>query len=169
MTMRLNDAFPSQYIKADADVPEEGNLIVTIRSIEMRTLGQGKDAEQKPVASFDEIDKEWVINKTNFLTIAKALGSDDTDDWIGRRVALYSADVNFGSEQVRGIRVRPKAPTPAPAASRPAPRVAAGTAARTAPVNPDADPVEDDIPFRQPMCNSVMEWEEDPFGRRGLR
>jgi hypothetical protein len=163
--MRLNDAFPSKYLKADHDVPEEGQLVVTIRRVEIETLGQGKDAEDKPVVYFDETEKPLVLNRINFATIAKVLNSDDTDDWTGRRIALYSADVTFGKDQMRGIRVRSKAPAPAPA-KQPAPRVAAGTAARTAPVNTDADPVDDeDVPFACPVFPTVQEWEESPFRR----
>jgi hypothetical protein len=130
--MRMNDVFPSNYLKADTEVPEEGEVAVTISSITMETLGQGKDSEEKPVIFFEEFEKGLVCNKTNWQMISRVCGSDDSDDWVGRRIALYSTDVQFGNEVTRGIRVRSKAPkasagkpttvaTPAPAtASQPA-------------------------------------------------
>jgi hypothetical protein len=169
--MRMNDVFPSNYLKADTEVPEEGEVAVTISSVTMETLGQGKDSEEKPVIFFEEFDKGLVCNKTNWQMISRVCGSDDSDDWVGRRIALYSTDVQFGNEVTRGIRVRSKAPKAS--AGKPAPAVATETAsasqpaqdrqgngggrpqrARNQPVtqaeadqNPDPD---DDIPFVRP-------------------
>jgi len=106
----MNDVYPSKYLAADSDVPEEGQLIVTFDRVEVETLGQGADAEDKPVAYFRETKKGLVINKTNWIQFAKILDSDDSDDWIGRKVALFSTDVSFGKEMKRGIRVSSKLP-----------------------------------------------------------
>jgi hypothetical protein len=119
-TMKIGDAFPSNYLKADEDVPEEGDLVVTVSRTEMATLGQGRDAKEKAVLFFKEVKKGLVLNKTNWQLIAKALGSDDTDDWEGRRIALYSTDVEFKGEFTRGIRVRAKEPKPANGKTKPA-------------------------------------------------
>jgi len=130
----MNDVYPSRYLAADADVPEEGQLIVTFEKIEIEELGQGADAEDKPVAYFKETKKGLVLNKTNWAQIAKVLNADDSDDWIGRKIALFSTDVSFGKEMKRGIRVSGKLPKgAAPKLSEPAPVGA-----------PDAD---DDTPF----------------------
>jgi hypothetical protein len=40
--MRLNDAFPSKWLKADEDVPAEGDLIVTITGAEVRRWGRAR-------------------------------------------------------------------------------------------------------------------------------
>lgn len=108
--MKMNDVYPSKYLAADSDVPEEGQLVVTIDEVKVERLGQGNDAEDKPVAYFKETKKGLVLNKTNWTQIAKVLGADDSDDWINRRIALFSTDVTFGSEMKRGIRVSGKAP-----------------------------------------------------------
>jgi hypothetical protein len=142
MTMRLNDAFPSKWLKADEDVPPEGDLIVTITGAEVETLGQGKDAEEKVVLKFRETGKGLVLNKTNWNTISKVLGSDDTDDWEGKRIALCSMDVQFSGEMVRAIRVRPRAPKP------PAPAPAKHALSRPAEPTTPAD--DSNIPFTIP-------------------
>lgn len=109
--MKFDDIYPSRYLKADTrEVPEEGTAVFTIDDVRVETLGQGKDAQKKPVLYFIETSKALVLNKTNFGLIARALGSDDTDYWTGRSIALYSADVQFGGEMTRGIRVVSKAP-----------------------------------------------------------
>jgi hypothetical protein len=111
--MRMNQAFPSAYLKADTDeVPEEGFTTLTIEEAKVERLGQGKDAEDKVVLYFRETRKGLVMNKTNWKTLTDLLGSDDTDDWEGRQIQLYSTDVQFGLETMRGIRIRSKLPKP---------------------------------------------------------
>jgi hypothetical protein len=110
--MKMNEAFPSKYLKADVDVPEDSDVVLVINDASMETLGQGKEAEEKVILYFNGTDKGLVLNKTNWGLIAKALGSDDTDDWTGKAISLYSTDVQFGNDFVRSIRVRPRAPKP---------------------------------------------------------
>lgn len=108
--MNINEAYPGKYLKADVDVPEDESLIVVIERVEMETVGQGDDADHKPVVYFKGMTKGLVLNKTNAHVIAKVLGSPDTDDWEGRKIALFSTDVQFGADMVRAIRVRSKSP-----------------------------------------------------------
>lgn len=104
--MNLDDAFPSKYMKA-SDLPEDGHLTFTIEKIEMQDIG--KEKQRKPVISFEESDKTFVCNKTNANSIAKVLGSRDTDQWIGKKIRLFRTEVEFGGEMVESIRVKTKA------------------------------------------------------------
>jgi hypothetical protein len=108
--MKMSEAFPSKYMKADVDVPETSDLIVTISHSTQERIGQGKEAEDKVILWFHESEKGLVLNKTNWGLIDKALNSDDTDQWTGKRIALFSTDVQFQSDFVRAIRVRPRPP-----------------------------------------------------------
>jgi hypothetical protein len=110
--MKFGEAFPSPYLKADLEIPEEGYLTVTIDGSNMETMGQGKDAENKVVLFFREFTKGLILNKTNWATISGLLGSDDSDDWEGRQIQLYSTDVDYQGKKTRGIRVRNKLPKP---------------------------------------------------------
>lgn len=112
--MNIDAAFPSKYIKS-SDLPEDGVAVpFTITSVETEEIG--KDKQIKPVIYFKGHDKGMVANKTNCNTIAKALGSRDTDDWVGKTILLYSTEVQFGDEMVESIRVKLKAGKAAPAA-----------------------------------------------------
>lgn len=111
--MRINDVFPSKYLKADE---LDGDLALTIRDVQIEKVGSGKDAEDKPVLYFEETDKGLACNKTNCKTISKLYG-DETDDWIGKRIALFATEVDFQGDQVLAIRVRMKAPGGRPAAA----------------------------------------------------
>ena len=68
----------------------------------------GQDREQKMVAYFRGKQKGLVLNKTNSHALASKFG-DDTDDWSGKSVQLYSEPVFFQGRKTDGLRLRPVA------------------------------------------------------------
>jgi hypothetical protein len=50
-----------------------------------------------------------VLNKTNNSTIIGLYGSE-TDDWIGKKIALFSQEVDFQGKQTMAIRIRMRTP-----------------------------------------------------------
>lgn len=108
--MKTGAMFPSKYLKA-MDV--EGDKTLVIASVEMHEFKtrEGSD-EIKPLVTFQGQEKGLILNKTNTKLIERALKSDDTDDWVGKPITLYSAEVEFGGDIVDSIRVRSKAPAP---------------------------------------------------------
>lgn len=109
--MKLTDAYPSKWLKAE-DL-EDGDMVVVINDVRFEefTDPKTKRPDNKPVIYFEGKDsKPMVLNKTNFKVIAQVLGSDDSDDWIGKRIALYATKVESFGEMTLGIRVRLKAP-----------------------------------------------------------
>ena len=50
--------------------------------------------------------KPMVCNKTNATVIERISGSDDTDKWIGKKVALFPDFVAFKGAAQEAIRVR---------------------------------------------------------------
>lgn len=109
--MKLDKMFESKYLKAsDIDEIADENTesaIVTIDRVEMADVA--KDEPQKPVVYFRNIEPGMVLNKTNATTIAGLLGND-TDDWIGRAISLFTTEVDYQGKQVMAIRVRMKLP-----------------------------------------------------------
>jgi hypothetical protein len=113
------DFFPSNYLSA-ADL-KGAERTVTIDRIETNTFENDGIKKTKPVIHFkDNGVKPIVCNKTNFLLIAAVCG-DDTKDWSGKQVCLYSDLVSFKGKVSEAVRVkRPAmapqaAPAPAPA------------------------------------------------------
>jgi hypothetical protein len=100
--MNIEQAFPSKYLRA-ADLPEETLTPFTIESVTIEEIG--RDKQKKPVIYFDGESKGFVANKTNCKTIAKVLGSAETDEWIGKSIKLYRTEVQFADEMVESIRV----------------------------------------------------------------
>jgi len=106
--MNIQTAFPSKWLKS-GDIPEDSDMLLTIARVEVETVGQGDEAEQKPVIYFDETEKGMVLNKTNADTISK-LHTPETDNWIGKRIALFATEVDFAGKQTLALRVRLRAP-----------------------------------------------------------
>jgi hypothetical protein len=99
--MKLHEVFPSAYLKA-ADVGSD-IMPVKIRRVVIEELGP--DRERKAVAYFDGETRGLVLNKTNSRMIAAICHSDETDNWIGHTIALYTEDVSFQGRTSPAIRV----------------------------------------------------------------
>ena len=80
-------------------------VVVTIQDAVEETVGQGRDAEQKPVLSFVGMEKALVLNTTNGNSIADALGWE-TQGWLGKQVELYPTTTDFSGKVVDCIRIR---------------------------------------------------------------
>jgi len=68
---------------------------------------EGAEPELRWCLSFEESDKPLVLNSTNIQLCESICGSDDTDDWIGKKIVLYAdPTVQYRGKVVGGIRVR---------------------------------------------------------------
>src|ERR1035437_5821503 len=89
------EMFPSKYLKAE-DFGEGEDRVVTIKDVRQEDFKSrdGKN-EMKFVLDFTR-EKGIVLNKTNAAILFKMLG-DDTDDWFGKSITLYTMEVDsFG-------------------------------------------------------------------------
>ncbi|NNF66359.1 MAG: hypothetical protein HKM98_02505 [Gammaproteobacteria bacterium] len=113
--MKVSDAFPSKYIKAD----DLGNtrVTVTVMAVTMEDIG---DKEFKPVMRFMAKDKGMVLNKTN-AGLCMAAWGDEMDLWQGKQLDLFAQPVMFQGKQVMGLAVAPILATNTPQASQMAP------------------------------------------------
>ena len=110
--MNITTSFPSKYLKA-ADL--QGRTVeVRIDRVVLESVGQGNDAEEKPVIYFQGKEKGIVLNKVNSSTISSAYG-DETDNWSGQPLSIYPDKTSFKGEIVDCLRVRVTAAEPAPA------------------------------------------------------
>lgn len=143
-----------------------GGALLTVKGVEQHNVAmQGAEPDHKWCMTFTETDKPLVLNGTNLAILTQILGSDDTDDWHGKSVVLYTdPNVSFGGKIVGGIRVR-------------APKGKAMTAPPAKPKvgNALAD-MEDDIPFlfntASPAVASLVEpstsYERARYGKKEL-
>lgn len=124
--MRVSDAYPSTYLKA-ADL-QNRNVNVIVDRVEYEKLGE----ENKPVLYFKNKEKGMILNRTNANTISMVYG-DDTDDWEGGDLTLYSTRVDFQGKSVDAIRVRVPPRKPARSHATDGGRVTTGR--QLAPIN----------------------------------
>lgn len=99
--MKRNQIFPSRWLRA-TDLAREGQQ-VTIRNVTVEKIGE--EREEKAIMSFDELDKELVVNVTNWTSIEELTGEDDSDNWAGHAIKLVRVRVPFGGKNVEAIRV----------------------------------------------------------------
>ena len=113
--MKVSQVFPSKFIKA-ADLNGR-SFTLTIARVALEEMGFGADKERKPVAYFAEAQKGMVLNRTNAVAIAGLYG-DETDQWAGKRITIFPAQVRAFGATHDVLRVRaeiPAQPKPAPA------------------------------------------------------
>jgi hypothetical protein len=99
--MDIDEIYPSRWLKA-ADLSPDGDQ-VTIRKVTMEEIGE--ERERKAIMSFDELDKELVVNKTNLNSIAELTSERNSDNWTGHVIKLVRVRVPFGGKNVEAIRV----------------------------------------------------------------
>ena len=115
--MRIGEMKESKYLKKE-DVGQ-GKLVTIAELGQVNVAMEDQPPEMKWVIHFNEFSKGMVLNWTNIQLIAKALGTEETDEWKGKKIVIYEDDnVSFGGKLVGGIRcraVRQSAPQPAQA------------------------------------------------------
>jgi hypothetical protein len=98
--MKVSQVFSGDYLKAaDLNGHEPTVVIASVEEIQF-------DDGNKLLISFHGKKKSLVANKTNSNRIALMHG-DDTDNWIGKEIVLYTDIVDFQGKPTEAIRVRP--------------------------------------------------------------
>lgn len=157
--MDIGRAFPSKYLKA-ADLGS-GDVAVTIKEVRIEAVGQTK--QDKPILYFKGAPKGLVLNQTNSKRIASIARSNDTDDWKGVKIVLYSTETEFQGDTVDCIRVRLQKSKSAASESVPVTKRNATKPIKSKEPEPD-DPIPD-FPDEEPESadHDDPEPDEDPF------
>jgi hypothetical protein len=131
----INEIFAGKYLGA-TDLDED--LDVTIIGESEVEVNNKEGKEIKLCLHLKEIEKPFILNKTNAKAIAQVLSSPNTEDWVGERITLYVATVDSFGEQKEAVRVKLRAPKAAAAMKNIVQRANANT-------RPAYD--ESDVPF----------------------
>lgn len=96
--MRVHELKNSKYLtKEDCG----DGIVVTFKSFYQDNVSPpGQAAEMKWIAALEEDYKDWVMNATNGDSIQSFLGSDNSDDWIGKKVVAYNVSNSRSSWSV---------------------------------------------------------------------
>lgn len=101
--MNIRLMFPSKYLKAH-DL-EPGFTPVTIVKVDYQEVrnnsGPGRSADPEVLYTiyFEQFKKPMKLKKQNAEAIATALGTENVDEWKGRRVRIYPTEVRIDGKQ----------------------------------------------------------------------
>lgn len=102
--MDIDDLFPSKGINAASLEGKEVPL--TISGVKLVTFPKdGGGDEDKPTLTFQETDKELVLNRINAATIAEQHGKN-TDKWTGAKIILFPTKTQYKGQTVDCVRIR---------------------------------------------------------------
>ena len=127
--MNIKDIYTStsNFLKVD-DLAGK-RVVVEIESFKVAEVGD--EHKKQIVLTFKGKEKVLGLNKTNAEQIARLVGSDDADLWIGCKIKLKPAMTTFAGKDTPCIRISDEFFEPAPN--------------RTAPAS--IAPSDDEIPF----------------------
>ena len=98
----ISELRDSRYLKKE-DCP----LGLTIRDLVQENVGMEGHEDIKWVLYFNETPKGLVLNTTNGQIMAENFGSEEMNDWMGKRVELYNdKNVMYAGKRIGGVRVR---------------------------------------------------------------
>jgi len=139
---KTSEMIPSKYLRKE-DI--DGDKLVTIKTIEKVNVAREDSApEYRWAMMFQEFAKPLILNSTNIQICEAVFGSDDSDNWLGKKVVLYvDPTIQLKGKIVGGLRLRaPRARAAAPAAA-----AQVNEAKGPPPGHPAAADFDDDIPF----------------------
>jgi hypothetical protein len=105
MSPRVSDLSESKYLKQGDCDPA---ILVTIAGYEYQDVSlETSPKAMKYILHFEEDVKPLVLNQTNGVIIQSVVGSDDLDEWGGKKIVLYrDPNIMFSGKLVGGIRAR---------------------------------------------------------------
>jgi hypothetical protein len=87
--MKVSDISKSNYLKKEDCTPP---ITLTIDSVVEEEIPNPRTNKREPrwVMYFREVEKGVILNVTNGNLLQNITGSDDSQDWIGRKVTLWN-------------------------------------------------------------------------------
>ena len=97
------------YLGAYALEPNQ-DLVVTITDVKTEQVMNADGRNEECLVAHLKDQKPLIVNKTNAKAIAKVAGSNYIEDWKGKDISLYIANVKAFGEVVEAVRIRTVAP-----------------------------------------------------------
>lgn len=106
-----------EYLGAYSFVNGITEVVLTIKEVKkQRVTAPGGSSEDCIVAHFEETNvngivvKPMVLNKTNCKIISKVYDSEFIEDWIGKKIIVFSTTTKFARDTVACLRVKNEKP-----------------------------------------------------------
>ena len=104
--MKISEVY-SGFLSSE-DLPEGQEIKLTIESVRLpNNADKGLDGKvlDNPIIKFEKVKKEAVLNRTNAKAIRRMHGNE-TDDWIGKDIVVFSTVVKAFGKKVHAWRVK---------------------------------------------------------------
>jgi hypothetical protein len=102
--MKISKMFPKRYATGEDLQGKTITLtIVKITAEKMHPQPNAPEAD-KWVIYFKEAKKGIILSRTLANQIAEVLGSDETDEWLGKRITVYPQPMTVAGRKVIAIR-----------------------------------------------------------------
>lgn len=98
--MNVRAVFPSPWISCDDLGNRKFELVIKSVTIEQVHDRQTNQKVDKLVVAFQEAKKRFITNKTQAFALARLCGSDETEQWIGKRIALRAGRAHNGKPTI---------------------------------------------------------------------
>ena len=92
------------------DVPDGEDLVLTVDHAARDDVKNERGSEKKLTLHFVEDYKPMILNATNSKAISEAVGSTKVEDWVGKRVAIFTQKVTAFGGTTDALRIRPYPP-----------------------------------------------------------
>lgn len=104
--MKLNNMFPRKYANG-ADLNGQ-SVTVTVHSMTIEKLSPhaGQPPMDRFILHFSETQKGVILSRTLAEQIASILHSDDTDQWIGKKITLFPQPLTVAGKSRIAIRAK---------------------------------------------------------------
>jgi len=109
MTTHWKQNFDYKFTGAYELQPNEEKIVTIQKTCKEEVNSTDGTKKMCLVAYFTDSPKPMVLNKTNCKTIEK-MYSPFVENWVGKKITVFSAKVKAFGETVDALRIRPTAP-----------------------------------------------------------
>lgn len=110
--MNVRNVFPSPWLSAEDLGDRKFELViagVAMQEVHDRVTNR---KVQKMTVRFEGARKRLITNKTQAFALAAICGSDETNDWAGKRISLRAGRAHNGKPTIIVEKASVQAPTP---------------------------------------------------------
>lgn len=104
--MKVMQQFEKYF--SSKSVQEKPFTLTILDCKEIEIQSEGEAAQKKTALFFEEDPRGLVLNKGRAEKLVELFGSDESDEWIGRKIKIvYDKNVKFKGKPIGGIAIQP--------------------------------------------------------------
>ena len=104
--MKISQMYPRRYATGEDLQGKAYTMTIAKITKEKMHPQPGAPEIEKWVLYFQETKKGVILGRTLAFQIAELLGSEETDDWVGKQITLYPQPMLVAGKHVVAIRAR---------------------------------------------------------------